>query len=115
MIERYYTKDLQYSIIEDIDFFNFDGAITILSRNDDIIKIASHRLKTGRMEEVILKNEEIAECAVVAVKDFLKGQLPFAFVIMKDFVRNDNLDVICKKVKDSIANNIGAISRLKGV
>ena len=114
-IERYYTKDLQYYITEDIGIFNDDGAVTILSRNDDMIKIAGHRLTTGRMEEVILNNNEIAECAVVAVKDFLKGQLPFAFVIMKDFVKKDDLDVICKKVKDSIANNIGAISRLKGV
>ena len=50
-----------------------------------MIKIAGHRLTTGRMEEVILNNNEIAECAVVAVKDFLKGQLPFAVVVKAKF------------------------------
>ena len=113
--EKYFTKDLQYYITEDIGLFNDDGSVTILSRNDDMIKIAGHRLTTGRMEEVILKNKEVAECAVVGVKDFLKGQLPFAYVIMKDSVKKEEYESVCKKIKDSIASNIGAISRLKGI
>ena len=113
--ERYFTKDCKYYITEDIGVFNEDGSVTILSRNDDMIKIAGHRLTTGRMEEVILKNNEIAECAVVAIKDFLKGELPFAFVVMKNSVNKEDYENVCKKVKDSIAFQIGAISRLKGV
>ena len=112
-IEHYLTKDKKYYITEDIGVLNENGNITILSRNDDMIKIAGHRLTTGRMEEVILnENKEISECAVVALKDSLKGEVPFAFLIVKDNVKYDDNDLITN-VKNSIRNNIGAISSLK--
>ena len=107
------TKDKKYYITEDIGVLNENGNITILSRNDDMIKIAGHRLTTGRMEEVILnENKEISECAVVALKDNLKGEVPFAFLIVKDNVKYDENNLITN-VKNSIRNNIGAISSLK--
>ena len=112
-IEHYLTKDKKYYITEDIGVLNENGNITILSRNDDMIKIAGHRLTTGRMEEVILnENKEISECAVVALKDNLKGEVPFAFLIVKDNVKYDENNLITN-VKNSIRNNIGAISSLK--
>ena len=112
---RYLTPDKKYYITEDIGEWNKDGSISILSRNDDMIKIAGHRLTTGRMEEsIILGVKEIAEVAVVPVKDNLKGETPFAFCVVKDFVKKEDYPKIIDIVKNNIAFSIGAISRLKG-
>lgn len=114
-VERYISKDNQYFITGDIGSWDEEGNIVILSRKDDMIKIAGHRLTTGRMEEVIMKITEVAEVAVVAVNDALKGDLPFAFCVFKSTVKKEDESVLVEKIKEQIASNIGAISRLKGV
>lgn len=114
-IERYISKDKQYYITGDIGFFDEKKQITILSRNDDIIKIAGHRLTTGKIEEVILKVPEVVECAVVSLKDYIKGEVPFGFIILKNNTKKEDLDKIKNNIMNKVANEIGAISRLKGI
>jgi propionyl-CoA synthetase len=46
---------------------------SIMSRTDDIINVAGHRLSTGGMEEVLASHPDVAECAVIGVADELKG------------------------------------------
>ena len=45
-----------------------DGYIWIMSRTDDIINVAGHRLSTGQIEEVLSEHQSVAECAVVELK-----------------------------------------------
>ena len=54
-----------------------------MSRVDDIINVAGHRLSTGAMEEVLAGHPDVAECAVVGVADALKGEVPVGFVVTK--------------------------------
>ena len=99
-----------------IGFINEDGFVCVMGRDDDMIKVAGHRLSTGKIEEVIAKVKGVVECAVVPKKDTLKGEVPIAFVICEK-------DVVCscdvKKVKDDIMlkviNDIGRICALKDV
>ena len=44
-----------------------------MSRVDDIINTAGHRLSTGEMEEIIMKESHVAEAIVIGVQDDLKG------------------------------------------
>jgi propionyl-CoA synthetase len=67
----------------DAGFKDDDGYVSIMSRIDDIINVAGHRLSTGAMEEVIADHPDVAECAVIGVADQLKGQLPVGFVVLK--------------------------------
>ena len=60
----------------DAGFIDEDGYVFVMSRTDDIINVAGHRLSTGAMEEVLAAHVDVAECAVVGVEDQLKGQLP---------------------------------------
>lgn len=117
-LKKYISSDNQYYISGDCGYFDEEGNIYIMTRIDDMIKIAGHRLSTGRMEEVLTKISEIAEAAVVSVYDELKGELPFAFVICRSEIDTSNVDIRKKlenKAKDKIVQEIGAISRLKGV
>ncbi len=54
-----------------------------MTRLDDIINTAGHRLSTAAMEEVLLSHPLIVEAAVVSVKDDLRGEIPFGFVVLK--------------------------------
>lgn len=54
-----------------------------MTRLDDIINTAGHRLSTAAMEEVLLKHKDVVEAAVVAKSDELKGELPVGFVVIK--------------------------------
>ena len=60
----------------DAGFKDEDGYLTILGRTDDIINVAGHRLSTGGMEEVVASHPAVAECAVLGVKDEIKGEQP---------------------------------------
>jgi propionyl-CoA synthetase len=59
-----------------------DGYIYIMSRTDDVINVAGHRLSTGAMEEVLAAHPDVAECAVIGVHDEVKGQAPLGFLCL---------------------------------
>ena len=59
-----------------------DGYPYGMPRTDDVINVASHRLSTGAMEEVLANHPDVAECAVVGVSDSLKGQLLVGFLCL---------------------------------
>ena len=54
-----------------------------MTRMDDVINTAGHRLSTGRFEEVINEHEKIIESACVGIDDEMRGEMPIAFVILK--------------------------------
>lgn len=60
-----------------------DGRVHVMSRIDDIINVAGHRLSTGQMEQVCATHPAVAESAVIGVPDELKGEHPLAFVVLK--------------------------------
>ena len=66
----------------DAGFIDEDGYVWVMSRTDDIINVAGHRLSTGAMEEVLAEHPDVAECAVVGVDDALKGQIPVGFLVL---------------------------------
>ena len=67
----------------DAGVIDAEGYVSVMSRTDDIINVAGHRLSTGAMEEVLASHPDVAECAVVGAKDTLKGQVPLGLVVVK--------------------------------
>ena len=60
-----------------------DGYYRILGRIDDVINVSGHRLGTKELESAALVVEEVAEAAVVPVKDDIKGVVPDLYVALK--------------------------------
>src|SRR5258708_16202087 len=54
-----------------------------MGRTDDIINVAGHRLSTGGMEEILASHPDVAECAVLGIKDAIKGEAPCGFLVLK--------------------------------
>lgn len=112
--KKYISKDNQYYITGDAGYFDSNGYFHILTRLDDVINVAGHRLSTGRIEEVLIKVEGVVEAAVVSIHDDLKLEIPFAFIVLKsDIIEKEKQEMIRKACMTSIVEHIGAISRLK--
>ncbi len=93
-VESYLEEFPGYYKTADAGFQDEDGYLYIMSRTDDIINVAGHRLSTGGMEEVLSGHGDVAECAVVGVADKIKGQVPVGFVVLKAGVANSNEQVV---------------------
>ena len=72
-----------YYTTGDAGFKDARGYIHIMSRMDDVINTAGHRISTGQLEQVVGAHQLVHECAVVGIHDKIKGECPFAVVIIK--------------------------------
>ena len=82
-VDAYLSTYPGYYLTGDAGYFDEDGYLYVMSRIDDVINVAGHRLSTGQMEEVLASHPDIAECAVVGVADEFKGQIPIGFAVLK--------------------------------
>ncbi|MCD0455795.1 AMP-binding protein [Chryseobacterium sp. LC2016-27] len=91
-----------------------DGYIFITGRVDDVINVAGHRLSTSEMEEIVSSHPDVAECAVVGIDDDLRGQVPFATVVLKNGseISEENVE---KEIILKVREKIGAVAFLKSV
>ena len=89
-----------------------DGYVWIMSRTDDIINVAGHRLSTGAMEEVLAEHKDVAECAVLGIADKLKGQLPIGLLTLKAGVTKKHED-ISKECVQMIREKVGPVAAFK--
>jgi len=71
-----------YYLTGDAGVLDEEGYLWVMSRIDDVINVAGHRLSTGALEEALASNEHVAECAVIGVEDQLKGEMPLGFVVL---------------------------------
>ncbi|EEC02618.1 acyl-CoA synthetase, putative, partial [Ixodes scapularis] len=83
-VVKYFEKFPGYYDTMDIGIRHKNGYISILSRNDDVINVAGHRLSTFQIEETIMKHPDVADCAVVGVPDEIKGEVPLALFVLKN-------------------------------
>ncbi|MCP9439385.1 MAG: acyl--CoA ligase [Nitrospira sp.] len=68
----------------DIGWLDEDGFVTIVGRNNEMIKSGAYRISPTEIEEVLLQHEHILEAGVVGVEDPILGQKICAVVALKD-------------------------------
>ncbi|PRY21196.1 propionyl-CoA synthetase [Aliiruegeria haliotis] len=96
----------------DAGYKDEDGYLYIMSRTDDVINVAGHRLSTGAMEEVLAEHPDVAECAVIGVADALKGQMPFGFLCLNASHERSPEEVITECV-GMVRREIGPVAAFK--
>ena len=96
----------------DAGFIDEDGYVFVMTRTDDVINVAGHRLSTGAMEEVLTSHPDVAECAVIGVADALKGQLPLGFLVLNAGCGRAP-DEICNEVVKLVREKIGPVAAFK--
>ena len=110
--DAYLSRYPGYYLTGDAGTIDADGYLWIMSRTDDIINVAGHRLSTGAMEEVLARHADVAECAVVGIADALKGQLPLGFVVLKAGVNRPD-DAIADELVRMVREAIGPVAAFK--
>lgn len=86
-----------------------DGYFWVMGRVDDVINVSGHRLSTMEVESALVSHPKVAEAAVVAKPDELKGQAIVAFVTpMKDVEGGHELAV---ELREHVVTQIGALAR----
>lgn len=110
--EDYMDKYPGYYQTYDAGFIDEDGYVWIMSRTDDIINVAGHRLSTGAIEEVLAEHQDVAECAVLGITDKLKGQLPIGLLVLKSGVDRQHGDIAGECIQ-MVRDKVGPVAAFK--
>jgi propionyl-CoA synthetase len=111
-VQSYLTTFPGYYETGDAGFIDEDGYINVMSRTDDVINVAGHRLSTGAIEEVLAGHPDVAECAVIGAADEMKGQLPLGFLVLKAGVDRDPADIVAETVA-MVREKVGPVAVFK--
>ena len=101
-----------YYLTADAGYKDEDGYLSVMTRTDDIINVAGHRLSTGALEEVLASHPDIAECAVLGVADEIKGEIPLGLIVLKAGVRRSDGEIVSETVQ-MVRERIGAVASFR--
>ena len=82
-IKKYLSDTPGYYTTGDAGIIDEKGYIHIMTRMDDVINTAGHRISTGRLEEVVNEHDQVVESAVVGYNHAVRGECPLAFVTLR--------------------------------
>jgi propionyl-CoA synthetase len=95
--ERFFASYLAaipgYYDTGDTGYIDEDGYVFVMSRSDDVLNVAGHRLSSGAFEEVIAEHGDVAEVAVVGLQDAFKGQIPLALLVLNNAMKDKHEDI----------------------
>ena len=111
-VASYFSQFPGFYTTADAGYVDENGYVYVMSRTDDIINVAGHRLSTGGMEEVLAAHPDVAECAVVGVHDELKGQIPVGFLVLKKGVDRHPQEIVGEVVR-MVRQKIGPVAAFK--
>jgi propionyl-CoA synthetase len=110
--EAYFNEFPGYYKTSDAGYKDEDGYIYVMGRTDDIINVAGHRLSTGGMEEILAAHPDVAECAVLGVKDAIKGEVPCGFLVLKAGVARSHGEIE-KEIVALVRDRLGPVAAFK--
>ena len=111
-VETYWSRWPQYYFAGDGSKIDFDGAIWLLGRVDDVMNVSGHRISTTEVESALVSHPSVAEAAVVGAADDVTGQGIVAFVILRGGVEQgaDGSELIAE-LRNHVAKEIGPIAK----
>lgn len=114
LAQTYLTEHPGFYSSGDGGCIDADGYVYILGRTDDVMNVAGHRMSSGQIEAAISEHPGVAECAVVGVRDELKGQRPHA-ILVPAIDYTDRTGELQSDVATLVRNRVGPIASLGGV
>jgi propionyl-CoA synthetase len=110
--EAYFGRFPGYYETGDAGYIDDNGNVFVMSRTDDVINVAGHRLSTGAFEEVLATHPDVAECAVVGIDDALRGQLPLGLLVLNAGVLKPHKEIEVEAIQ-LVRDAIGPIAAFK--
>ncbi|WP_432769447.1 MAG: propionyl-CoA synthetase [Sphingopyxis sp.] len=112
--DAYLSQHRGFYTTGDAGMIDEDGFVHVMSRIDDIINVAGHRLSTGAIEQIVAAHPSVAECAVVGANDAIKGMIPVGFIVLKAGVMSPDRDV-SREVVARVRDELGPVAAFKSV
>lgn len=112
--ELYFTKFPGYYDTMDAGYVDEEGFLYIMSRSDDVINVAGHRLSAGALEEAVLQHPDVVDCAVVGVDDSLKGLVPLALCVLCNGIQKSQAEVAAEAVK-LVRESVGPVAAFRNI
>ena len=111
-VDTYWSRWPQYYFAGDGAKIDFDGALWLLGRVDDVMNVSGHRISTTEVESALVSHPTVAEAAVVGAADDVTGQGIVAFVILRGGVEEgaDGSEYITT-LRNHVAHEIGPIAK----
>ena len=111
-VDTYWSRWPQYYFAGDGAKIDFDGALWLLGRVDDVMNVSGHRISTTEVESALVSHPTVAEAAVVGAADDVTGQGIVAFVILRGGVEEgaDGTEYITT-LRNHVAHEIGPIAK----
>jgi propionyl-CoA synthetase len=110
--KAYLARFPGYYLTADAGYKDQDGYLWVMTRTDDIINVAGHRLSTGALEEVLASHPDVAECAVLGVADAIKGEIPLGLIVLKAGVRRSDGEIVSEAVQ-MVRDRIGPVASFR--
>ncbi len=108
----YWSAFEGYYATGDSGYRDEDGYVYIMSRTDDVMNVAGHRLSTGQLEEAVAAHPAVAECAVIGIRDAEKGQIPIGLILLKDGL-NLSPESLQKELVQLVRETVGPFANFK--
>jgi acetyl-CoA synthetase len=115
-LETYWSKYENVWYHGDLAYEDSDGFFFILGRADDTLKIAGKRIGPAEYETILNEHPEVKESAVVGIPDELKGNVPVAFIVLKNNIQDQNkINELKRELFSSITTKLGKPFSLKEI
>jgi len=85
-----------------------DGDYWLMGRIDDVVNVSGHRIGTAEVESALVSHPKVAEAAVTPMPHEIKGQGLYAFVTLKEGVKES--DDLKKELTQHVRKEIGPIA-----
>ncbi|MEO1287010.1 MAG: acetate--CoA ligase [Chloroflexota bacterium] len=86
-----------------------DGYFWVIGRNDDVIKVSGYRLGTAEVESGLVSHPAVAESAVIAAPDELKGNVIYAYcILVQGFEPSHEL---AEELRNHVGEEVGPIAK----
>jgi len=69
---------------QDIGTVDNGGFLEVIDRLKELIKVKGYQVAPAHLEEVLLQHPAVADAAVIGVADDEAGELPKAFVVLRE-------------------------------
>ncbi|XP_033103657.1 acyl-CoA synthetase short-chain family member 3, mitochondrial-like [Anneissia japonica] len=110
--DLYFKKFPGYYNTMDAGSYDSDGYVYVKSRADDVINVAGHRIASSAIEEAIMLQGDVVECAAIGLKDALKGHVPVGLCILKKDVDKTDKQII-SEIVSTVREAIGPVAAFK--
>jgi len=108
-LEQYWTTYEGKYLTGDSAKVDEDGYFWIIGRMDDVIKVSGYRLGTAEVESGLVSHDAVAEAAVIAIPDEVKGNVIHAYAILR--AGQEPSPELKEEIRNHVSHEVGPIAK----